>query len=83
MANQNQKWMHSVLQRQALIAARLTAAAPADGYRYARGLTPNPDLACNRAIKFDALLQHARGLGAGSLVTGHFARLRHLPGACK
>ena len=51
--------------------------------RYARGLTPNPDLACNRAIKFDALLRHARGLGAESLVTGHFARLRHLPGACE
>lgn len=50
--------------------------------RYARGLTPNPDLACNRAIKFDALLAHARGLGAEALVTGHFARLRHLPGAC-
>ncbi len=47
--------------------------------RYARGLTPNPDLACNRAIKFDALLRHARSLGADAVCTGHYARLRVSP----
>lgn len=51
------------------------------GCRYAQGLTPNPDLACNRAIKFDVLLRHAEALGAEALVTGHYARLRHAPGA--
>eukprot|EP00898_Chlorokybus_atmophyticus_P000397 jgi/Chlat1/1358/Chrsp119S01779 len=43
---------------------------------HARGVTPNPDLACNRHIKFDALLQHALTLGADALATGHYARLR-------
>mmetsp|Transcript_18002 Transcript_18002/g.54183 ORF Transcript_18002/g.54183 Transcript_18002/m.54183 type:complete len:541 (+) Transcript_18002:574-2196(+) len=47
--------------------------------RYSKGMTPNPDLACNRAIKFDALLQHALGQGADALATGHYARLA--PGA--
>lgn len=41
-----------------------------------RGLTPNPDLACNRHIKFDALLAFARDkLGADAVATGHYARL--------
>jgi tRNA-specific 2-thiouridylase len=44
-----------------------------------RGLTPNPDLACNRHIKFDALLEFAAGLGAGAVATGHYARLRRAP----
>ena len=44
-----------------------------------RGLTPNPDLACNRHIKFDALLRFARGLGVDAVATGHYARLRHDP----
>ena len=42
-----------------------------------RGLTPNPDLACNRHIKFDALLRFAKDLGADAVATGHYARLRH------
>lgn len=41
----------------------------------ARGLTPNPDLPCNRHIKFDALLHHALAEGADLLATGHYARL--------
>lgn len=45
----------------------------------ARGLTPNPDLACNRHIKFDALLRFAKGMGADAVATGHYARLRHCP----
>lgn len=59
----------------------MTAAADVHMCRYAKGLTPNPDLACNRAIKFDALLQHAQALGADTLATGHYARLRTPPGA--
>jgi hypothetical protein len=35
-----------------------------------RGLTPNPDLACNRHIKFDALLEFACKLGADQMATG-------------
>ena len=41
----------------------------------ARGLTPNPDLACNRHIKFDALLSFAEQLGADAVATGHYARV--------
>jgi tRNA-specific 2-thiouridylase len=39
-----------------------------------RGRTPNPDVLCNREIKFGALLRYARRLGAGWLATGHYAR---------
>ncbi|MCU0758246.1 MAG: tRNA 2-thiouridine(34) synthase MnmA [Steroidobacteraceae bacterium] len=38
------------------------------------GRTPNPDVACNREIKFGACLAHARRLGAGAFATGHYAR---------
>ena len=41
---------------------------------YLAGQTPNPCLVCNPAIKFGALLKHARGLGADQLATGHYAR---------
>ena len=44
----------------------------------ARGLTPNPDLACNRHIKFDSLLSAAASMGADSVATGHYARLNTL-----
>ena len=37
-------------------------------------MTPNPDLACNRHIKFGALLGHCKGLGADMVATGHYAR---------
>lgn len=40
------------------------------------GLTPNPDVACNRLIKFGAFLAHATRLGADFVATGHYARLR-------
>lgn len=42
---------------------------------YARGRTPNPCVACNRAIKFRALLERVRGLGMDLLATGHYARV--------
>ena len=44
---------------------------------YSAGLTPNPCVRCNQWIKFDALLERAKALGADVLVTGHYARVRH------
>lgn len=41
---------------------------------YAQGITPNPDVLCNKEIKFKAFLQHAMGLGADWIATGHYAR---------
>lgn len=48
--------------------------------RYAAGETPNPCLECNRLIRFEWLLNHALGLGAEYLATGHYARVVHDPG---
>ena len=42
---------------------------------YGEGLTPNPDVACNRHIKFGALKRHATALGFDWLATGHYARI--------
>ncbi len=42
---------------------------------YARGITPNPCLECNRQVKFGTLLEKARALGADYLATGHYARV--------
>lgn len=42
---------------------------------YRAGRTPNPDVLCNRHIKFGAFLEHARRLGASRIATGHYARL--------
>ena len=41
---------------------------------YSRGRTPNPDVLCNREIKFDAFLKCARKLGADMVATGHYCR---------
>ncbi len=41
---------------------------------YERGRTPNPDVLCNREIKFDAFLQEALKLGAEAVATGHYCR---------
>jgi tRNA-specific 2-thiouridylase len=38
------------------------------------GRTPNPDVLCNREIKFDAFLKFAEGIGAEKIATGHFVR---------
>lgn len=45
-----------------------------DGYR--RGRTPNPDIMCNREIKFGVFLEWAINQGAEYVATGHYARLR-------
>ncbi len=47
---------------------------------YARGVTPNPCLECNRTIRFGVLLDKARALGADFLATGHYARVRERAG---
>ena len=54
-------------------------AACARAAQAGRGLTPNPDLACNRHIKFGALAAWAAARGADTLATGHYARLRPCP----
>ena len=41
---------------------------------YARGLTPNPDVMCNREIKFGVLRAWAKDHGFGAVATGHYAR---------
>lgn len=41
---------------------------------YGRGRTPNPDVLCNREIKFDVFLQEALKLGADYVATGHYCR---------
>ena len=43
---------------------------------YQAGRTPNPDILCNAEIKFKAFLDHAIRLGADSIATGHYARVR-------
>jgi len=47
---------------------------------YERGLTPNPDVLCNREIKFDSFLKHALSLGADYVATGHYCRKGELIG---
>src|SRR5690606_33585719 len=42
---------------------------------YRSGRTPNPDILCNREIKFRSFLDHARALGAERIATGHYARI--------
>lgn len=42
---------------------------------YGRGRTPNPDILCNREVKFDSFLDVALSLGAEKVATGHYAQL--------
>jgi tRNA-specific 2-thiouridylase len=44
------------------------------------GRTPNPDVLCNREIKFGVMRQYALRLGAARLATGHYARLGRIDG---
>ena len=41
---------------------------------YKKGRTPNPDILCNREIKFGPFLEQARRLGADMIATGHYAK---------
>jgi tRNA-specific 2-thiouridylase len=47
---------------------------------YRSGRTPNPDVLCNREIKFGEFRRYARRLGATLLATGHYARVRIVDG---
>ena len=47
---------------------------------YKAGRTPNPDVMCNKEIKFKAFLDHALALGADYLATGHYAQVREIDG---
>lgn len=41
-----------------------------------KGRTPNPDIMCNRYIKFDLFIEKAKELGADYIATGHYAKLK-------
>lgn len=47
---------------------------------YLAGRTPNPCIACNRYVKWEALLNRSRAIGAQYIATGHYARIAKLPG---
>ena len=42
---------------------------------YRAGRTPNPDILCNKEIKFKAFLDYALSIGAAAIATGHYARV--------
>jgi tRNA-specific 2-thiouridylase len=50
---------------------------------YAAGRTPNPDVLCNREIKFGVCLDYMQRLGASCIATGHYARLQQTPAGPK
>jgi len=47
---------------------------------YSAGRTPNPDILCNKEIKFRAFLDHALTLGADKIATGHYTRVAQRDG---
>ena len=47
---------------------------------YAAGRTPNPDILCNKEIKFKAFLDYAQDLGGELIATGHYARVEEQDG---
>lgn len=51
-----------------------------EGYR--NGITPNPDIACNKEIKFGLFLTEALKMGADYIATGHYVRLINDNGVC-
>ena len=47
---------------------------------YKKGRTPNPDVLCNREIKFGPFLEFAKKIGADFIATGHYAKTEHKDG---
>lgn len=47
---------------------------------YAKGRTPNPDVLCNKEIKFDTFLEYALKTGADFVATGHYCNVEHKDG---
>lgn len=45
---------------------------------YKKGRTPNPDVLCNKEIKFKKFLDYAMSLGADYIATGHYAKIEHI-----
>lgn len=52
-------------------------------HEYQRGRTPNPDILCNREIKFKQFVDYAETLGADFIATGHYARMNRQGELCK
>lgn len=50
---------------------------------YKKGRTPNPDVMCNKEIKFKAFLDYAMKIGADYLATGHYAQIDYVDGEYK
>ena len=50
---------------------------------YKAGRTPNPDVLCNREIKFKAFLEYAAELGADLIATGHYVQKKQVDGTTK
>ncbi|MBU1015226.1 tRNA-specific 2-thiouridylase [Patescibacteria group bacterium] len=46
---------------------------------YEQGLTPNPDIMCNKEVKFGLFFEKAMRMGAEYIATGHYARIRRYP----
>ncbi|MDD4000349.1 MAG: tRNA 2-thiouridine(34) synthase MnmA [Bacilli bacterium] len=46
---------------------------------YENNRTPNPDILCNKEIKFKCFLEKAEAMGADYIAMGHYARIRHYP----
>lgn len=47
---------------------------------YKAGRTPNPDILCNKEIKFKAFLDYSKSFGADYIATGHYANIKYLNG---
>ena len=50
---------------------------------YSKGRTPNPDVLCNREIKFGPFLEYAKSLGADYIATGHYAKVERVNGVTR
>lgn len=50
---------------------------------FEKGITPNPDILCNKEIKFKVFLEHAKTLGANYIATGHYVRKSKQGNTCQ